>query len=120
MVNVNESFPSEYLRGTDLKDKEAAVNISHVETRDVGGDPKLVIFFQNKKKGVVLNKTNAMNIASGYGPETDSWIGKSVILYPALVDFQGKSVLAVRIRPNPNGGQPERPPVSEPPGDIPF
>ena len=32
---------------------------------------------------MLLNRTNAMIIASLYGPETDSWLGKAVTVYAA-------------------------------------
>lgn len=106
MVNVNDVYPSNYLKAADLKKREVAVTIDRVVMEDLGGDHKPVAYFAGKEKGVVLNKTNSTNIASAYGPETDMWIGKSVILYPAWVDFQGKSMEAIRIRPNTNGGNP--------------
>jgi hypothetical protein len=73
--------------------------------RDVGGDTKPVLFFQGKTRGVVLNKTNATNIAVAYGDDTDHWAGKEVILYEAMVDYQGRSVAAIRLRsPQPKDG----------------
>ena len=58
-----------------------------------------VLFFQGKERGLVLNKTNANNIVIAYGDEMDDWAGKKLILYEAMVDFQGRSVPAVRVRP---------------------
>lgn len=96
---ISEAFPSEYLKAADLKGQSIHVVISHVEMRDVGDDNKPVVFFQNKTKGVVLNKTNSNNIALAYGDDTEEWTGKEVILYEAHVDFQGRTVPAIRIRP---------------------
>ena len=47
---------------------------------------------------MVLNKTNANNVSVLYGDDTDDWIGRSVELFEAMVEFQGKTVPALRIR----------------------
>jgi arabinogalactan endo-1,4-beta-galactosidase len=98
-MRISTAFPSEYLKAADLQGHNIRVIIDRIEMRDVGDDHKPVLFFQNKEKGVVLNKTNANNIAIAYGDDTDEWTGKEVILFEAMVDFQGRSVAAIRIRP---------------------
>jgi arabinogalactan endo-1,4-beta-galactosidase len=98
-MRISTAFPSEYLKAADLQGHNIRVVIDRVEMRDIGGDEKPVLFFQGKEKGVVLNKTNSTNIAIAYGDETDEWTGKEVILFEAMVDFQGRSVAAIRIRP---------------------
>jgi len=102
-INVNDAFPSNYLKAADLQGRQVQVIMSNVGYEKMGDDTKLVLFFEGKEKGLVLNKTNANNIAAIYGNDTDGWFGKSVILVEALVDFQGRSVPAIRVRgPNPN------------------
>lgn len=98
-MNINDAFPSNYLKSSDLKGTTPTVTMSHVISEQLGDDRKLVLYFQNKEKGMVLNKTNANNIASIYGPETEDWTGKKVTLAVAWVDFQGRSVEAIRVRP---------------------
>lgn len=98
-MRISTAFPSEYLKAADLQGRNVRVIIDRVEMRDVGDDHKPVLFFQGKDKGVVLNKTNANNIALAYGDDTDEWQGKEVVLFEAMVDFQGRSVAAIRIRP---------------------
>ena len=66
----------------------------------MGSDHKVVVYFKGKDKGLPLNKTNANNIALAYGMETDRWLDKEIILFTAVVDFQGKSVEAIRVRPS--------------------
>jgi hypothetical protein len=99
-MNINEVFPSKYLKAEDLQGREIQVTISHVtvETFD-DNKAKPILYFVGKQKGVALNKTNSTNISAVFGPETDHWSGKPVILYPAWVDYQGKSVQAIRVRP---------------------
>lgn len=116
-MNINEVYPSKYLRAEDLQGREIQVTISHVvvETFD-DGKAKPIAYFQGKTKGVALNKTNSTNISAAFGPETDHWAGKPVILYPAWVDYQGKSVQAIRIRPSYPNTQPAPMPQGQPIG----
>lgn len=99
-MDINGAFPSNYLKAADLQKREVKVTMSHIAMEDVGSDHKPVLYFVGKERGLVLNKTNSMNIASAYGGETDHWTGKPVILYPTWVDFQGRSVEAIRVRPD--------------------
>lgn len=98
-MNVNEVFPSNYLKAADLQGREIPVMIDRVEMESFGQDQKAIVYFRGKQKGVVLNKTNAMNIAGAYGDDTDGWVNQPVVLFSVYTDFQGKSVKAIRIRP---------------------
>jgi len=111
-MNVNDVYPSKYLKAEDLQGREIAVTIARVEIEKIGqgDDRKPVAYFEGKEKGVALNKTNSTNIAAAYGPEMDDWGGCKVILYPAWVDYQGKSVQAIRIRPAEHQRRPAPPP----------
>ena len=98
-MNINEAFPSKYLKASDLQGHNISVTIGNVVTEDIGkGEEKLIIYFQGKQKGIVLNKTNANNIAAVYGPETEDWVGQPIVIFEAMVDFQGKTVPALRVR----------------------
>lgn len=99
-MNINDQFPSKYLKASDIEGETPAV-ISEVTMEDIGSeDRKPVLYFKNMEKGIVLNKTNANNITAAYGPETDGWNGKPIVIYTAWVDFAGKSTEAIRIRPD--------------------
>lgn len=113
MANVNNLYPSNYLKAADLQGRTAKVNIARVVTETIGHDEKAVLYFQGKEKGMVMNKTNGMTIAQMYGPETDDWAGGEIELYPTMVDFQGKQVEAVRVR------IPPRAPTSRPTNVVP-
>lgn len=97
-MHIDEAFPSKYLRASDLQGRNVAVKMGRVDQEKIGDDTKLILYFQGKEKGMVLNKTNANNIASIYGGETEDWYGKDITLVEAMVDYQGKSVPAIRIR----------------------
>jgi hypothetical protein len=137
VMNIGAAFPSKYLKAATLGDQVARVRIDHVATEDVSGkgeDPKPVLYFIGKDKGMVLNKTNANIIRGAYGDETDDWHGKPVEIYVADVQFAGDMVAGLRVRipkastgnqgakPAPKAAEPS--PVSDDPqfqeADIPF
>jgi hypothetical protein len=124
-MNVNEVFPSNYLKAADLQGREIPVMIDRVEMESFGQDQKAIVYFRGKQKGVVLNKTNAMNIAGAYGDDTDGWVNQPVVLFSVWTDFQGKSVQAIRIRPGSTvmgttRAAPPPPPADEMADSIPF
>jgi hypothetical protein len=97
-MRISSAFPSEYLKAADLQGRSVRVVMDRVEMKDIGGDHKPILFFQGKEKGMVLNKTNANNIAVVYGDDTEDWSGREIVLFEAMVDFQGKTVAAIRVR----------------------
>lgn len=98
MPNINDAFPSKYLKASDLQGRQVTVRMDRAEYETIGDDRKLILYFQGKEKGMVLNKTNANNIGFIYGPDTDGWQGAEITLFEAMVDFQGKTVPAIRVR----------------------
>lgn len=58
-MRISSAFPSKYIKSTDLQGKQVKAVMSHVETESIGDDDRPVLYFQNKEKGLVLNKTNA-------------------------------------------------------------
>lgn len=134
-MRVGDVFPSNYLKASDLQNRNVPVVIARVEIEKIGEDRKPVIYFQGKEKGLVANKTNCNAIAAVYGDEMDDWPGCELILFPIMTDYQGKQVEAIRVRgPQPKDRKPAaarpssadmRPPMGNAPqrpdypGDLP-
>jgi hypothetical protein len=98
MVDINQAFPSNFLKASDLKGPTRAT-IARVGYQVVRNENKLVAEFKNGvSKPLILNKTNSRTIAKSYGGETDRWVNRPVELFQAMVDFQGNPVEAVRVR----------------------
>ena len=98
-MKISNAFPSKYLRAADLQDRQVKAVMSRVEMESIGDDDKKpVLYFTKGNKGLVLNKTNSKVISHAYGDDTDAWEGKEIILFPAMVDFRGDSVEAIRVR----------------------
>lgn len=101
-MKISEAYPSKYLAADDLNGKDVTVRIEAVSLEEIGKgndkDHKLVIEFAGKDKSLVCNKTNAKTIAKVLGSEdTDDWIGKSIIIGPREVEFQGNMVWSIRV-----------------------
>lgn len=101
-MNVNQAFPSKYLRPADVGDGEPVVTIERVELEEVGRtkEVKPVVYFVGKTKGLILNRTNARKIEELVGSaETDDWPGHRIRLCVSAVEFGGETVDALRIKP---------------------
>ncbi len=101
MPNVSEYFPSNYIKASDLKGASPTVTIDRVEYEAVGRqkDMKPIVYFQGKDKGLVLNKTNCNKIVEIAGsPVTEEWTGVRITLFATMVEFQGDTVEAIRVR----------------------
>jgi hypothetical protein len=100
-MNINDAFPSDYLKADDLKGKNVTVVIADASIEMIGQghqkERKLVLSFFGKDKKLVCNKTNASTIQKLYGIETDDWKGKAITLSPREVEFQGDMVWAIRV-----------------------
>jgi hypothetical protein len=100
--NINDAFPSNYLKASDLQGREAVVTIDRVEFEAVGRERemKAVVYFQGKQKGIVLNKTNAKKIIEISGSAiTEEWPGTQIKIYPTETEFGGETVDCIRIKP---------------------
>lgn len=100
-MNINDVFPSNYLKASDLGQSQPVVTIDRVEVEPVGRgkEMKPVVYFAGKQKGMVLNKTNSKKIAEISGSmDTDDWHGVQIRLFATEVDFQGDTVEAIRVK----------------------
>lgn len=108
MPKVNQMTESRYLKAdVDCADDDGDpidvnLTITRVEQESVGlgtqAEKKWVLYFKEKDKGLVLNKTNIKAIAKLHGDDTDDWEGKRITLYQTEVEFQGDTVLGIRVR----------------------
>lgn len=108
-MNIMKAFPSKYLKSADLNG-ETVLTMTNVAMEELEGqhgtEEKPVVSFAETEQSLVLNKTNAVTIMELYGPETRTWDGKQIVLYPTRVQFGPKMVDAIRIKlevPGSNG-----------------
>lgn len=92
---------SRFFKAADLKG-EKKFRMKNVTEELVGTEgqkeKKLVVWFPNDERGLVLNKTNNRTIRSAYGDDTAGWVGKIVVVFPTMVDMRGKMTPALRVR----------------------
>jgi hypothetical protein len=100
MTTVSEAFPSNYLKAADLKNRTIKVAINKVVFEEIGQnkESKPIVYFDKVEKGLVLNKTNAVEIAATHGDQMEGWTGKEIELFSQMVPFQGQNVPAIRVR----------------------
>jgi hypothetical protein len=123
MVLLASDFDrSKYLRASDLDgEEEARFKIKHVSEETVGQgtnqERKLVVWFTNDQRGLVLNKTNIRTLLPAFGDDTAAWVGKIIIIYRDETHMAGKRVPCLRVRiPAPKAAAEAKPePKSKPP-----
>jgi len=98
---ASEFDKSKYLRAEDLKvEKKFKIKAVTVEVvvNDRKEEEKLVVWFTNDKRGLVLNKTNNRTLRGAFGDDTSAWLEKIIAVFPAMVDYRGKMTPGLRVR----------------------
>jgi hypothetical protein len=96
---IEDIYPqSNSLKAEDLKGRAVQAQISDYKVQDFDKGKKIVLTFHGKEKTFVVNKTNAMIIASAYGSSPENWIDEVIELYPDKTLFQKKLVDCIRVR----------------------
>jgi hypothetical protein len=92
---------SRFFKAEDLT-TEKKLKIKAVTEEEVGvgkdKERKLVVWFTNAERGLVLNKTNNRTLRGAYGDACDGWVGKIIIVFPTMAEFRGTMKLALRVR----------------------
>lgn len=123
--SVNDTYPAggDWLGADDFKRQDGTygsttATIERIEMQQVDRsktDPtkvsKLELHFTGRDKTLLLNKTNAGNIAMAYGDNTDNWIGKQIGLSVHSTNF-GPGILVSVISSQP--GSVVEQPVQQP------
>lgn len=109
-MKVSDLFPSKYMNGIDLAGKAWTFKIQAVRFEEMHDKQKNaqakkpVVYFQGPKKGLILNRTIADQIAQATGKDdTDQWPGCQITIYPTTVRAFGEDHTVVRVRKAENG-----------------
>ena len=105
-MNINDVFPSKYLKASDLNGQDLQVVIQSTAPVKFDDGDKIEITLMGQSKTFVCNKTNATAIGVAYGGETEAWAGCNVILFPMMVDTPSGPKQAIRVRIPPSVNQP--------------
>ena len=103
-----------YIKANDLS-SPIKVTISALDHEEIGHEKemKYVLSFKETTKRLILNTTNTKILIALFTDESDSWVGKVVILYADQVMFSGSMVPCVRIRALKAAGKPATPSPAE-------
>ena len=87
MVLLASSYDqTRFFKAADLK-SEKKLRIKTVTEELVGAgseqEKKLVVWFTNDERGLVLNKTNNRTLRGAFGDDCAGWAAKIVVLFPA-------------------------------------
>jgi hypothetical protein len=92
---------SRYFKAEDVA-TEKKLRIKNVSEELIGTgaekEKKLVVWFTNDERGLVLNRTNNRTIRGAFGDAVDGWTNKIIELFPTQADFRGRMVPALRVR----------------------
>jgi hypothetical protein len=107
---------SRFLRAADVP-VERKFRIKNVTEEMVGTDKdkqrKLVCWFTNDRRGLVLNQGNNRTIRGAYGDPVAGWTNKIIVIFPAMTEVRGEMKPALRVR-MPPPKQPSAAPVVTP------
>lgn len=80
-MNIEHLASSDFIKGDDLQGKQVQVTINAAELKTYDdGSQKVVLSFADSEKKLTLNKTRLKTMMALYGPDTDQWLGKQIIL----------------------------------------
>jgi len=95
-LNVNDLFPSKYIKSDDLQGQRIPLTIQSVTVEEIAdNERKQVMRFLGKQKGMILNKTNGLSLAASFGDDTIRWQGQQIELMAMPTMFQGKQVMGL-------------------------
>jgi hypothetical protein len=102
MVLLASAFDqSKYLRADDLT-QPIKLRIKNVTAELIGRgaerEQKLVVWFTNEKRGLVLNKTNNRALRGAFGDDADGWAGHVIEVFPTQTEMGGTLTPALRVR----------------------
>jgi len=82
MVLLASSYDeSRFFKAADQKNEVRLKIRAVTEEKMADGEVKLVVWFTNDKRGLVLNRVNNRAIRAAYGDAVDGWIGKIIVLF---------------------------------------
>ena len=102
-MNVNQMFPSKYLKGAELAGP-VTVTIANIRKERTykpgeGQADIFVLYCEKATRGVVLSKPLALSISQALQePDTDKWTGQQVVLFPQPMTVAGRDLVAIRAR----------------------
>ena len=97
---LDDLHPGKYLRVTEVPDSPTRVHVDDVTFVELDGQTKGVAYIREYGKGLPLNKTNSVRLATIFNSRrVKDWRGP-VLLTKEFASYQGKTDLALRFAPD--------------------
>ena len=105
-------FKGQYVSAVELTNKSptltiTSVVIEKVESMQKDDDgagkmkDKIIVYFAEADRGMVLNRTNAECIVALWGAETNGWVGHKLTIFATQVRVGPKMEAGIRIKGSP-------------------
>ena len=113
-MKIGEMKESKYISKSDVGVNGKNLTIKNLVQENIAGegqqpDMKWILYFNEARKGLVLNQTNIALIAHVTGEnDTDDWVNKQIQLFEdPTVSYAGKVMGGVRVRHPSHNAQPQ-------------
>jgi hypothetical protein len=93
-----DRFDSPYLTPDDIRPRRRVTLVEYCEEQM--GTPrvtKLVAYFRELSKGLVINKTRGRKLIAAFGKDPQNHIGRVIDLVVTMTQFEGESVETIGI-----------------------
>jgi hypothetical protein len=106
MARISDLY-SNYLNAAHLRGQRLTATILRAPAEQVGQDrtSKVVLYLARPSdgkpwpKGIVVNATNGRLLASAYGDDSDTWVGRQIEIWSAPTQFGGRIVDGIKLAP---------------------
>jgi len=105
-MKKNDAFPSKYLKAQDVLDNDGELDLTIRDAveeilKDKQGkdESKVIVYFNEEEKGLVLNLTNWNAIETITGKDdSDDWVGEKITLETQMISAFGETKPAIRVK----------------------
>jgi hypothetical protein len=98
MPDVSDLLGGKFLSAENVP-QPFVLTIAGAERIQMDGQTRLTLQFAELPKGLLCNKINLGVVAKLCGTDTTQWVGRQVVLQSEPVQFQGKTVQGLRVKP---------------------
>jgi hypothetical protein len=107
-MKLSDYFAPKYLKAADVP-TPITVTIEAVTEEDLTrpGEPQRimpVVRFRGRKAGLVLNKTNGLQLGESFGDDFGDWTGRKVTLKSEMAVIRGERTACLRAYPADGAG----------------
>lgn len=108
-MHYEKLFPGRFIKSADFDGKDVTLTVKNVRAEEIDDKTKAIMRFEETKRELVLNRTNAEALRVCFGPQVEAWVGKRVTFFPATIKdpFGEGEISAIRVRGSPDITEPK-------------